>query len=436
MEAINCKLFIIPKLLRKHIYLLFFLLGALFRVLIPDIFTKITKIKRKQDDSEIKYLKYLLTKKYFEIIRNVVSALLLGIPHLLNRMRNRDEEYKKIKQQTYVTNKQKINFIYNDNESSRIPIMLKIIFIIASVDVFCQLAVPIKFIIEDKILDNEILNADHNHLYFLLFFDIFARYFFSRWILRTYFYIHHYLSFLLNLIGLIPISFVDIWVKVIGNKENKRKFDPLFVAIISVQLIMYSFEDIMNKVAFRALSILPYTLIFYNGLFQLGYFIIISILFFSFHLYDFSEIEWQFEIQYSICFIPFNILRNYYLVEVIDKFSAQHMALLRVTECSIIFIYNKIANNISTSKLNKFDLEPYQFIIQCIGFFFLIMSSLIHNEIIIINHPKLKAKTQVYLDKDADKEQNASINSDTCISSTLTNSQTNLYDDLTGSDMS
>ena len=139
--------------------------------------------------------------------------------------------------------------------------------------------------------------------------------------------------------------------------------------------------------------------------------------------------------QYSICFIPFNILRNYYLVEVIDKFSAQHMALLRVTECSIIFIYNKIAYNI-IPELNQFHLDTFQFTIQCIGFFFLIMSSLIHNEIIIINHPKLKAKTQVYLDKDADKEQNASINSDTCISSTLTNSQTNLYDDLTGSDMS
>ena len=430
MEVITCKFFIIPKLMKKHIYLLLFLLGSLFKILIPDI---LIKLRDKKDEAEYKDLKYLLTKKYFEIIRNVLSCLILGIPHLLNKMRNKDEEYKNMEQQAFITNEQKINFIYNDNEKSRIPIMLKIIFIIASVDVFCQLAVPIKFIIEDKILDNEILNADPNNLYFLLFFDIFARYFFSRWILRTYFYIHHYLSFLLNLIGLILISFVDISVKIFGDNS---KYNFLFVAIISVQLIMYSFEDIMNKVAFRALSILPYTLIFYNGLFQLGYFIIISILFFSFKLNDFTDINWQFEIQYSICFIPFNILRNYYLVEVIDKFSAQHMALLRVTECSIIFIYNKIACDVSTPESNEFVLERYQFIIQCIGFFFLIMSSLIHNEIIIINHPKLKAKTQVYLDKDADKEQNASINSDTCISSTLTNSQTNLYDDLTGSDMS
>ncbi len=432
MEVITCKFFIIPKLMKKHIYLLFFLLGSLFKILIPDI---LTYLKAKRDETENKDLKYLLTKKYFEIIRNVLSCLILGIPHLLNKMRNKDEEYKNMEQQAFITNEQKINFINNDNEKSRIPIMLKIIFIIASVDIFCQLSIPIKYIIEDKILKKEILNVDHNHLYFLLFFDIFARYFFSRWILKTFFYIHHYLSFLLNLIGLIPISFVDIWVKIIGNKENERKF-PLFVAIISIQLIMYSFEDIMNKVAFRELSILPYTLIFYNGLFQLGYFIIISILFFSFDLYDFSEIDYLSEIQYSICFIPFNSIRNYYLVKVIDKFSAQYMALLRITECSFIFIYNKIAYNILIPKLNQFKLEPYQFIIQCIGFFFLIMSSLIHNEVIIINHPKLKAKTQIYLDMDANKEQNTSINSDICISESFTSSQTNLYDDLTGSDKS
>ncbi len=184
MEVITCKFFIIPKLMKKHIYLLFFLLGALFKILIPDI---LTYLKAKRDETENKDLKYLLTKKYFEIIRNVLSCLILGIPHLLNKMRNKDEEYKNMEQQAFITNEQKINFINNDNEKSRIPIMLKIIFIIASVDIFCQLSIPIKYIIEDKILKKEILNVDHNHLYFLLFFDIFARYFFSRWILKTFF---------------------------------------------------------------------------------------------------------------------------------------------------------------------------------------------------------------------------------------------------------
>ena len=433
--------------MKKHIYLVLFLIGALFRVLFPDV---IFFIKNKNENTEQKYCqnkniietynntksfyyldcrRYLLTKKYIEIINNVLSALLLGIPHFLNKMRNKDEEYKIRKQQTYFTNNQKINLIYNNNESSRISLTFKIIFIISTVDIFCQLSMPIKYLIESKYL-GEIRGKDQNQLYALLFFDIFARYLFSRWILKTYFYIHHKLSFVLNIIGLILISLIDVIVK-IGNDGSK--YNLLYILVVSIQLIAYSFEDIMNKVAFRALSILPYTLIFYNGLIQLCYFIVISIFFFLFQLDGFGYFNWKKEIQNSICYLPFNIMRNYYLIKVIDTFSAQHMALLRITETSLIFIYYQFGELLEKT---IFDVKPWQCSVQIIGFFFLIISSLIHNEIIIINHPKLKAKTQFYLDKDADKEQNESINTDTCFSDSGTNSVTNLYDDLTGSDMS
>ena len=467
MEVINCRLFIIPRFMKKHIYLLLFIIGALTRVLFPDILehfshsddksnnsnknqngtnsTNISNIitfledmndganKTSSNNTDIKQLKNLLTQSYIEIIYNVLSAVLLGIPHFLNKMRNK-EENKNRRQQTYITNNQNINFIYLKNESSRIPLMLKIIFIISSVDVFCQLTVPIKYIIEYKYFD--CIQSNHqSHFYSVLFFDIFARYFFSRWILKTYFYIHHKLSFILSIIGLIPISIVDFHAKY-GSNDNK--YNLLFISVISIQLIVYSFEDIMNKVAFRALSILPYTLIFYNGLIQFGYFIIISILFFIFELYDRQfHFDFLYELKKSICFLPFNILRNYYLMKVIDTFSAQHMALLRITETSIIFMYDQtLKQHINKKEDYKVYNNIHETIIQFLGFLILIVASLIHNEIIIINHRKLKAKTQFYLDKDADKEQNVSINSDTCFSDSGTNSVTNLYDDLTGSDMS
>ena len=445
MEVINCKLFIIPKFMKKHIYLLLFLLGALFRVLVPDLFYFFNK---KRPDPDLKCqqsnqtentncrCKFLLTRRYIEIINNVLSALLLGIPHFLNRMRNKNEEYKNRKKQTYITNNQKINLFYYNNESSRIPLMLKIIFIISSVDIFCQLTIPIKYLI-DKKLYNKIWSQNQYNLYSFLFFDIFARYFFSRWILKTYFYFHHKISFLLNGIGLTLIAVPEILVKIGDEPEQYNKYNYLFLIVIAVQLIVYSFEDIMNKVAFRALSILPYTLIFYNGLIQLCYFAIISAFFFIFNLGDLRKYaNFTEEIQYSICYLPFNIIRNYYLIKVIDTFSAQHMALLRVTETSLIFVYNLIATINPKFKKKAFKEDSYFIILESIGFLFLIVSSLIHNEIIIINHRKLKAKTQFYLDKDADKEQNVSINSDTCFSDSGTNSVTNLYDDLTGSDIS
>ena len=82
-------------------------------------------------------------------------------------------------------------------------------------------------------------------------------------------------------------------------------------------------------------------------------------------------------------------------------------------------------------------MNRIQKILKWIGLFFLLISTLIHNEIIIINHHKLKAKTEYYLDKDADNEQNSPINSDTCFSDSASdNSLTNLNDDLTCSDIS
>ena len=212
-----------------------------------------------------------------------------------------------------------------------------------------------------------------------MFFDIFARYIFSRLILKTYFYIHQTLSFILSIIGLIPITIVDILVKILPDKDSDNKYSLLFIVIVSIQLILYSFEDIMNKVAFRALSILPYTLIFYNGLFMLGYFVIISIFFISFNLIDFHEdFSFKFTILNSLCYLPFNIIRNYYLIKVIDTFSAQYMALLRVTESIIIFCYFKIVklcerNEEETEKTVKFTLTTSEFIFQFVGLFFLII---------------------------------------------------------------
>ena len=207
--------------------------------------------------------------------------------------------------------------------------------------------------------------------------------------------------------------------------------------MISIREILYSLEDIINKVAFSTLYILPNTLIFYKGLCQLIYLAIISglLIFIEifFELDMKRNIEW--EIQKFICFVPFNIIRTFFLVKVIDKFSAQHMTLLRVGETIMIFIYNKFISGFF--EIKSFYYETGQLCLQIAGFIFLLISTLIHNEIIIINHPKLKAKTEYYLDKDADREQYSSTDSDTFCSNSLNNeTATNLYSDLTGSDLS
>jgi hypothetical protein len=431
MEVIKCKFILISKLANKHKYFLYFLLGSLFRVVIPDIL----KAKYDKEDIDNNSLNYLLTQKYIEIMRNIISDLFLGFFHCYNKIKNKDDPHKR-QIQTTNTKSLKINYIFNV-QSSRFPLTLKYIFLISVIDIISQILIPLKFIIEYNIpCFKTILNTETLHFYILLFFDIFARYFFSRWLLKTYFYAHHKFSFLLNVIGLFFIGVIDLGYKSMilfdGDESNKKKFDLLYITILSIQTILYSFEDIMNKLAFIRLAILPSTLLFYNSLFLLLYFILISLLFFIFDLYDFkTNFDFMYEIRYSICYIPFNILRNYNILNVIDKFSAQHMTFLRVSEAIIFFLYIKISVFFELRN-RKSDYPDFFIIVQSIGFVFLFVSTLIHNEIIIINHPVLKAKTAYFLDKDADREQVFSFYTDTCLSDSIEESMThsNLCNDI------
>lgn len=128
-----------------------------------------------------------------------------------------------------------------------------------------------------------ILSSSPFHFNSLLVIDIISRYLFSLWILRTYFYAHHYFSFLLNFIALLTLGVVDFIFKFSKNSENDHnKYNPLYIFVIALQYILYSLEDIMNKVALRTLYILPTTLIFYKGLFELIFLLPINYLFFFF----------------------------------------------------------------------------------------------------------------------------------------------------------
>ena len=293
---------------------------------------------------------------------------------------------------------------------------------------------PIKYIIE-YYQENPFLLKSADHLNSFLLIDILFRYIFSRLILNTYFYAHHYFSFFLNFISLLPLFYIDYRFKYKGN------YDILYIIIIGIKLILYSLEDIINKVAFTTIYIEPKTLIFYKGLFQLiVYFPIISSVFFIFHLHDFQDIGGFLlnELYLFLSFIPFNIVRTICLVNVIDRFTAQHMSFLKVSESIIIFIfYFFIGDEVINTKEEI--PEKLSSIIQLSSFFILLISTLIHNEIIIINCRVLKAKTEYYLDKDADREQNSSFYTDTMFSDSKeinTSSASNLYSDLTGSDIS
>jgi hypothetical protein len=291
----------IPQLTKKYWYFAGFLLGSFLRVFIPSIckltynnnyFNYNNTVNDNSTNNSTNLndiflpnlsniipnltnenkLKILFTQNYFEMLRNISSDLLIGIVLIFDYIRNKDE-YKKRKEFQYYNYFPKINFIFN-KETRKNYRTIKLVFIISLIDIICQLALPIKYIIE-YYQENPFLLKSADHLNSFLLIDILFRYIFSRLILNTYFYAHHYFSFFLNFISLLPLFYIDYKFKYDGN------YDILYIIIIGIKLILYSLEDIINKVAFTTIYIEPKTLIFYKGLFQLIlYFPIISLLFF------------------------------------------------------------------------------------------------------------------------------------------------------------
>ena len=88
----------ISKPTKKHWYFFLFIFGAIFRILIPDLIEKLNggydnDDNKDKDASNTKNndpsLETLLTKKYIEIIGNLLSALLMGFPHFFYKIINK-----------------------------------------------------------------------------------------------------------------------------------------------------------------------------------------------------------------------------------------------------------------------------------------------------------------------------------------------------------
>ena len=414
MEINNNYCIIIPELSKKYLYFIFFIIGSFFRKVIPSVLSDyIFKIKKDKIEFKIERREI-----YFDIVCNIASDLLTGILHCISekyKPKKNKKENKKKKRLLFKDKKQKKDLkmllIVNNKRKNKI-LLIKVLFIISLIDFICQILLFGNCIIETNKFFNDrnnndtiIRNADH--LYSFLVIDIFSRYLFSLLILKTYFYSHHYLSFILNFIGLLILLFVDIKWKI-------EKYSPIYLITIIIQYIFYSLEDIMNKVALIYLFINPETLLFYKGLFSLLYLFIFTIIMIIFDDLRFPNFDKKLlaNIFMRSYFIVFNIIRSFYIVKVIDVFSSQHISFLRVFETIVLFIFYKIdsyykKNNKNNSNIfdNYFHLPIIYDFIEVGAFLILLFSTLIHNEIIILNCKKYKRYTIYYLNFEAEKEK-------------------------------
>ena len=277
-------------------------------------------------------------------------------------------------------NKSHIELIYNDlsiKKNKYYLILLTSIFefVARSTDFFYLLILGY-----DKIRDGEIT--------WLISLDILSRFFFSHFILNQIFYKHHILSIFLTLIGLCSMSITAFIA--INSKELMNW--PYFI-FISIKFIIYALEDVTNKILLINKFLLPQTLMFWRGIYN---FFMILILFPIVYFIKLNKYQIEFDnkginliwqILLIVLIIPILFLKSFLIMKVIYIFTPQHVAfvnvvfyMLRLLRCRIFSADNVILISADVVFL-----------------LIIIFSTLMFNEMIIINSCGLSEKTKVGL---------------------------------------
>ena len=381
------KIFIFPDPEKKYIYLLVFLFCSLNRKLIPRIISHYNE-KEINDPEKINFNK---NRCCFDIFSNFLADFSAGIMILFNKYRNRA---KKVSSQNLSIKKE-----MNKRKYFFMPIL-------ATFDFIAQLSLfTFSYIIpKGKTLEEK--SIPEVDLYFVVLIDIISRYCFSKIFLNSHFYKHHIVSIIITCIGFIPLTIKNIY--------DLDLFDFKYITYIDLILyifmtIVYSLEDVLNKICLNQLIYRPFELMFYKSLFQIPF--VLSLFIYSSkcnNLFEYiRDNKGILQVLYRLSFIICNIFRTWSLITIIELLSPNHLSVLKSSEFAVLFVFQSIFNALLGVKSDELI-----YIFGAICSIISIIGSAIHNELIIINKYGLLEctdyyKTEVKPPEDEDLEEDS-----------------------------
>ena len=242
-----------------------------------------------------------------------------------------------------------------------------------------------------------------NNLSSMLIFNTIVIYVASRIILKTYFYRHHYFSFILNTICIIILLSLDIYNTIVQKKEtDSSNMIFFYFAKKILTIIFYSIEDVIGKKVLLDYLMDIYSLIFYRALVETVLLIFFSIPFIFVKITNrardppvtsniFLQIGELFrgsEFYKVFLFILTNFFYNIFIWLIIDKFSPSHYALSNIFESTGTLIRLWITEKDSVK-------QP---VVRLIIYIILIIVSLIHSEMIVLNFCGMQKNTKLFLE--------------------------------------
>ena len=370
------KLLIFPKFDSKLIYLGIFIACSLFRRLIPTI------IEETFPGADLGENKEVIINSYFDVICNFTGDILAGIFVAINSILKRKGNNKITTHEGELTQKsmRRKFFFY-------LPL-------IAFIDIIAQLC-----LFNQAYLNNDEPNEKPpikpEDLYFVVMIDILSRYLFSRFILKSYFYKHHILSIILTTIGFVPLTTFNI-MDIFGTHNDYSTITITYFLLLYIGMtIIYSLEDVLNKICLNQLLIRPYELMFYKAVFQIFVIIPLTIFMVVFYSNEFKMhmggIDLVGRFLYRFSFIISNCFRTWSLITIIELVNPNHLSILKSLEFAVLFVFLSIY-----SKIKNEEVDSYIYYLGTFCCLISLIAAAIHNEMVIINRCGLLKCTNYY----------------------------------------
>ena len=383
------KYFLFSKLQLKHLlFLFFFIISSCKRT--AQIFLE------KNQKLSIDFLKLYLYD---------IGDFLSVIPYIIMK---KGMESEKISKQTQRVSCAGIKYRYfNDEKNKKNCIGFRKVLIFTIVDFVAQISPVIYYTIKA----DQKLEVKRANLNTAITFNIIFIMLFSYFILHTEFYRHHLFALLIDIFCFIFLSVFD-FIKIYNETESISLMAIIYILIKTINVILYSFENVLGKYLFLYNFISTYALLFYKSIYNFIFLIIFSSPFIFIKMGEengeskiiFSWIVDIFDNKiYYLIAIGYTLISFFYnnlCQKIIDVFSPNHFAISRVLENFAIFIIDLIINGI--------DSELY-LILRIIVYVLLIFSTLIFNEFLVINICGLGQNTKLFLDYKFERENSLNI---------------------------
>ena len=240
----------------------------------------------------------------------------------------------------------------------------------------------------------------------LISIDIFSRAIFCYYILKIKLKRHHTLSIILCSFGFIIMAYFGIRSTRDFCESNKSNA-WIYLFFIFFKKILFSLEDVFNKILLTNKFLLPHFLMFWRGLINFIIFLILILIFYWTSIIDFTNYKYlnltnALEITRKIILIISLFGKTFSVFKIIDIFSPQHVGFLNVVYCLIEIIKYTI-------KQKEIE-DVIHFIFGIISIIEIILGTIIFNEMIIINAFGLSDNTKSGIKK-KEKLDNIDLNS-------------------------